>query len=182
MSRRKLGSKIEQAFSLGFAKLVGPLRASWGTKLSVAYYRRNGMRFEGHPNYISTRSWFDGTDYSLISIGEGTTISSRVSFLTHDWSLHTVGRALDYETDEVLGQIRSIEVGEYCFIGRGAILMPGVTLGRGCVVGAGSVVRGRFDDFSLIVGSPAECVGRTDDYFRKKLEGLNDQRDSAKNE
>ena len=111
------------------------------------------MKFKGDPNYISTGSWFDGTDYSLISIGEGATISSEVSFLTHDWSLHTVGRALEYQTSEVLGSIRAIVVEDYCFIGRGATLMPGVVLRRGSIVGAGAVVRGEFEEYSLIAGT-----------------------------
>lgn len=169
MRRRKFWPKVDQALSLLVASAAARLRPGWGTNLSLSYYKRHGMNIVGTPNYVSTRSWFDGTDYSLITIGHGTTISSEVSFLTHDWSLHTIGRALEYETDEVLGSIREITVGDYCFVGRGAILMPGCSLGRGCVVGAGAVVRGDIPEYSLLVGNPAEVVGRTDDYFMNKV-------------
>lgn len=168
---RSYRSKVDQLVTLTSARLLARIRPRWGTVLSVAYYKRNGLRFNGKVNYISTASWFDGTDYSLIELGAEVTISSEVSFLTHDWALHTIGKSLGVHTEEPLGRIEGITIGDYCFIGRGAILMPGTRLGKACVVGAGSVVRGDFDDYSLIVGNPATAVTRTDTYFRKKVDG-----------
>lgn len=45
-----------------------------------------------------------------------------------------------------------------CFIGYGAAIQAGTILGKHCVVGAHSVVRGIFPDYSVIVGSPARIV------------------------
>jgi len=167
---RPLRSKVDQLFSLSVAKVVARIRPRFGTAISYRFYRRNGMDFEAGVNYISTTAWFDGTDYSLISIGREVTISSDVSFLTHDWSLHTIGKSLGVHTDEPLGITKRIDVGPYCFIGRGATLMPGTKLGEACVVGAGSVVRGEFPARSLIVGNPAEVVSDTARYFNKKVD------------
>ncbi len=52
-----------------------------------------------------------------------------------------------------------IVVGEDCWIGANCVLLDGAMLGRGCVVGAGSVVRGSWPAYSVLVGNPARVVG-----------------------
>ena len=54
---------------------------------------------------------------------------------------------------------RSIEVGDYAWIATGAIVLPGVRIGRGAVVGAGAVVRVDVPDYALAVGNPATITG-----------------------
>jgi acetyltransferase-like isoleucine patch superfamily enzyme len=53
-------------------------------------------------------------------------------------------------------------VGPGSWIGAGAILLPGTTLGRNTVVGAGAVVRGTFPDHAVLAGVPARMVRRWD--------------------
>jgi acetyltransferase-like isoleucine patch superfamily enzyme len=53
---------------------------------------------------------------------------------------------------------KEIRVGEDCWIGGNAMLLPGVTIGRGCVVGAGSVVTKNVPDFTIVAGNPARIV------------------------
>lgn len=55
---------------------------------------------------------------------------------------------------------RETEIGDGCFIGYGAAIQAGTILGNHCVVGAGSVVRGKYPDYSVLVGSPARVVKR----------------------
>ena len=43
-------------------------------------------------------------------------------------------------------------------IGAGAVLLPNITLGRGSVVAAGSVVTKNVNDYTLVMGSPARCI------------------------
>lgn len=43
-------------------------------------------------------------------------------------------------------------------LGTGAILLPGVTVGRGCIVGAGAVVTRSLPDFTVAAGSPARIL------------------------
>ena len=54
--------------------------------------------------------------------------------------------------------VKETRIGENCFIGMGAAIMAGTILGKQCVVGANSVVRGNFPDYCVIVGSPAKIV------------------------
>lgn len=58
-------------------------------------------------------------------------------------------------------------IGENCFIGYGAAIQAGTILGRQCIVGANSVVRGTFPDFSVIVGAPAHIVKRYNFALKK---------------
>lgn len=55
-------------------------------------------------------------------------------------------------------KITPTQIGENCFIGMGAAIMAGTVLGRQCVVGANSVVRGKFPDYSVIAGAPAKVI------------------------
>lgn len=54
--------------------------------------------------------------------------------------------------------IKETKIGENCFIGMGAAIMAGTILGKQCIVGANSVVRGNFPDYCVIVGSPAKII------------------------
>jgi len=53
-----------------------------------------------------------------------------------------------------------VHIGEHTFIGFGVSVMPGVTLGKRCIVGTRSVVTRSFPDYSMIAGSPAKLVKR----------------------
>lgn len=51
-----------------------------------------------------------------------------------------------------------VEIGDNCFIGYRVSILPGVKLGKGCVVGSHSVVTGSFPDFTMIAGIPAKAI------------------------
>jgi acetyltransferase EpsM len=55
-----------------------------------------------------------------------------------------------------------VAVGEATLIGVGSVLLPGVEIGKNCVIGAGSVVTADVPDNSVVVGSPAHVI-RTGD-------------------
>lgn len=53
-----------------------------------------------------------------------------------------------------------VKIGKNCWIGEGVIIMPGVTIGDGCVIGAHSIVKSSIPEASIAVGSPAKVVKR----------------------
>ena len=55
-------------------------------------------------------------------------------------------------------ELRPVIIGNDCWIGQRVIILPGVHLGDGCVVGAGSVVTKSFDNNSVIAGNPARLI------------------------
>lgn len=61
------------------------------------------------------------------------------------------------------GEVEQVKLREGCWIGANCIILPGVTVGKNSVVGAGSVVTKSIPDFSVAVGSPAKVIKVIDD-------------------
>lgn len=137
------------------------------TNLYYKLLKKNGVVFQGMPNYISAKVWFDSADYTKIFLGAGITISSNVRILTHDWSPHTVRKAIGNFDEIPLGKLDGITIGDYTFVGTGTIIMPGCQIGKGVIVGAGSVVRGVVPDFSIVIGNPCRVIGDSREYVNK---------------
>ena len=51
-----------------------------------------------------------------------------------------------------------VEIGDDVWLGTNAIILPGVTISRGTIVGAGSVVTKDFPEYSVIGGNPARLI------------------------
>lgn len=115
--------------------------------------------------YISPSVVFDANDYSLISIGDATTISVDVVFLTHDYSISKGLKLIDPNLNGRF--LKPIKVGSNCFIGMRTILLPGTTLGNNVIVGAGSIVKGTFPDNVVVGGNPAKIICSTDEWAKR---------------
>lgn len=139
------------------------------TKFQYHCLKFLGTVFSGEPRYISAKVWIDGSFYNLITLGRGVTISSNVRILTHDWALDTIFQGLyGYRLPQPMGKILPVSIGEYSFIGTGSIIMPGAIIGKCCIIGAGSVVRGNVPDYSMVIGNPSIILSKkTNDYLRK---------------
>ena len=94
----------------------------------------------------------------LLEIGAHTTISGNVFITNIDHDYTEIGK-------HILKQqyiVKETKIGENCFIGYGVAIQAGTILGKQCVIGANSVVRGTFPDYCVIVGVPARIVKRYD--------------------
>ncbi len=103
------------------------------------YVRIFGMDI--HPSaQFSLSTKFDLTNPRGVHVGADSYVAFGVAVLTHDLTrgvrLHT-------------------RVGERCFIGCRSILMPGVHVGDGSIVGAGSVVTASVPPDTIVAGNPA---------------------------
>lgn len=163
----KKPGKFEKMICFTSVKLVANFKPRYATNILYYFFKKWGMQFNGRPNYISSKIWFDGTDYSLISIGKEVTMSSYIRVLTHDWALHTVAKAFDIKQDKPIGRIKGVKIGDYSFVGTGTILMPGCEIGKGCIIAAGTVVRGKIEDYSIYAGSPGQVIGDSREYLKK---------------
>lgn len=102
------------------------------------------------------------SEYSMVSIGDETTVSVDVLFVTHDGTgwLYRDERGRRY-------RYAPVTVGDRCFIGARAVLMPGVRIGSDSVVAAGAVVTQSVPAGSIVGGVPAKVIGRTSDLMAK---------------
>lgn len=100
-----------------------------------------------------------------ISIAHGVHLASHTCIYTHSSqnSIRLLGeKFIEIPATERPGYIiEKVQIGEYTFIGASSVILAGSTLGKGCIIGAGSVVKGIFPDFSVVVGNPAKIVGDT---------------------
>lgn len=115
--------------------------------------------------YIGHYSILDGT--AGLEIGDGCQIAARVSILTH--SSHISIRLFGYKyylckgTEGEGYKLGKIKIGKFTFIGTGSIITSGITIGKGCIIGANSFINSDLPDYSIAYGSPAKVVGNTMD-------------------
>jgi acetyltransferase-like isoleucine patch superfamily enzyme len=109
----------------------------------------------GHHNFIEASHH--------ITIEEGCQITNFVSITTHSShiSIRLYGDLIPQENPPKGYLIGPIKIGKYTVIGPYALIMPGTTIGKGCIVHAYSMVKGEFPDFSIIKGNPAKVIGDT---------------------
>jgi acetyltransferase-like isoleucine patch superfamily enzyme len=63
--------------------------------------------------------------------------------------------------------IQPIRIKKGCWLGQNVVIMPGVTIGEFCIIGANSVVTKSVPDKSIAVGSPARVLKRWDENNKK---------------
>ncbi len=95
-----------------------------------------------------------------IEIGDNTLIGGNVKILDNDFHPIEV-EARNADIKEKIGT-KPIKIGKNCFIGCNSIILKGTELGDGCVVGAGAVVSGKFENGCVLAGNPARVVKRMD--------------------
>ncbi len=86
---------------------------------------------------------FDKTYPRGIHVGEESYIAFEVAVLSHDMT-----RGLYLDT----------HIGKRCFVGGRSIIMPGVHIGDGSIIGAGSVVTKDIPSYCIAVGNPAKVI------------------------
>ena len=53
---------------------------------------------------------------------------------------------------------KDVKIGDGCWIGEKVIILPGVSIGEKCIIGAGSVVTKSVPNYSIVVGNPAKII------------------------
>lgn len=107
-----------------------------------------------------------------LKIGEGCQIGFFTGLFTHSShaAIRLYGRAYVTTPEKAAYFTAPVEIGAYSFVGAHATLLPGTKIGRGCLVSAGSLVRGEFPDFAILAGAPAKVVGDTRELDAPLLE------------
>jgi maltose O-acetyltransferase len=134
------------------------IRGDW----TVEWYQARGMRI-GENVYIGRGTTFDTGFLQLISVGDHTTISAGVEVLAHDAAMR---RHVGYT------RIEPVDIGQRVYIGIGAIILPGVTIGDDAVVGAGSVVTKDVPPASVAAGNPARVIKTTEELARQHRDAM----------
>lgn len=122
--------------------------------LRVPIHRLRGVSI-GERVRISTEVILETAYPEWISIGDDVQIGVRTTVLAHIHALPPEFGSQDEREDYV-----SVRIEDEVNIGPGCIVLPNVTIGRGSVVTAGSVVTRAVPPMTMVRGNPAEPVAR----------------------
>lgn len=132
---------------------------------SIGLAKKEGLIIEPGVSIMGGVSF--GTEPYLIHLHENCRISIGVTFITHDggtWAFRN-----DNEKYKHVIKYGKIEVGEYSFVGARTTILPGVTIGNHCVIGAGSLVNKDIPSGTVYAGVPAKYICTTEEYAEKCL-------------
>jgi len=149
------------------------------TRISSTALLSNSNRISIEDNcWIWHHSILDGGNG--IRIGKGVHIGAWVGIFTHSGhiAIRLYGEHyIRVDADDRVGYERGpVIIGDYTFIGAGAKILPGVTIGNGCIICTGAVVTKDVPDHSIAAGSPARVIGSAVDLDKKFME-LDDVRE-----
>ena len=120
---------------------------------TIFYVKQNARVIIGESCGIS------GTSFCAresIVVGDRVQIGANCKIMDNDMhSLDPQDRAYDNRNTI---KTSPVVIGDDCFIGANSILLKGTTLGKNVIVGAGSVVHGKFPDNVIIAGNPAKII------------------------
>lgn len=133
--------------SSSFSNMVGLYQrtiivARYGGKVSIG----SGCGISGSTIYAMKE----------IAIGDNVLIGGNCKIIDNDFHPLQASLRINQRVEDI--RKRPIVIGDGCFIGANSIILKGTTLGKNCVVGAGSVVSGSFPDNVIIAGNPAKII------------------------
>lgn len=142
------------------------------------FYRAVGIKIaKGSTIHMNATFYYPGN----ISIGDDTIVGEGVVLDGRD--ILKIGNHVDIASEVMIyncehniedenfsAQCGKVTIEDYVFIGPRAIILPGITIGRGAVVGAGAVVTKDVPPFAIAGGVPAKIIGeRKNKELRYKL-------------
>ncbi len=148
--------------------LRGKKYIDFGTNLSIG----RGCRIDAFNNGCNKQSLKFGenvqlNDYNHIVAMDSVSIGDNVLMASHIFisdNSHGSYKGDENDSNPEIPPMRRdyqtapIVIGNNCWICEDVMIMPGTFIGKGCVIGAHSIVRGRIPDYSIAVGNPAKVV------------------------
>lgn len=123
------------------------------------YARLIGVKLGSNCLVYRTVEW--SSEPYLITIGNNVQLTKGVAIHTHGGA-HAVRRCIP-EFD-VFGKVI---IKDWAYIGAHAQIMPGVTIGEGAIVAAGSIVTKSVPDGMVAGGNPAKILCSVEEYFER---------------
>lgn len=137
---------IRMLYLKGYLAEVGE-----GTTVQMGCRFLNGRKVHlGPRNVINFGCLFDGRHYQ-IRTGADVSIGPEATILT-------LGH--DPQSPDFADRGGDVIIGNHVWIAYRSIILPGVTIGEGAVIGAGSVVTRNVEPYTIMAGVPAKEIGK----------------------
>ena len=136
-------SRIKRIFFIWLSNFL-PLRGHQRYRLT----KLRGVNIKGKC-FIYKNVYFDSVAPHLITIEKGVTITQNTTILTHYLNPNIPGRHYDY------GEVHIVED---AFIGCNTTICNSVTIGKGAIIGAGSIVTKDIPPYQVWAGNPARYI------------------------
>lgn len=162
--------KVFFVFYRGMIKQIDGFSPRLYMKMYNGYLKKIGVVLEGTPRYIHPSVKFDGKGYNKTFLGHDVVISRETLLLNHDYSIACGFRSIGENVEREAFWLKEIRIGDNTFVGANVSILPGTVIGTNCIIGTGSVIKGRIPDGSVVLGNPAKIVGRTQEWIMKKKE------------
>lgn len=114
--------------------------------------------------------------YGTCNIGKYVMMGEDVTIITRN---HQYSRTDIPMMHQGFGDEKTVEIEDDCWIGDRVIILPGVHIGRGCVIGAGSVVTKDLSEYSIVAGVPARVIRNRKNEINERGETVCFQSGSA---
>lgn len=137
------------------ARLLGVLFSNCGKNVVIMNsftFRSPNNILIGNNTFINYGCFLDGS--GGLMIGNDCQLAQNVSIFTAN---HIFERSDIPIKDQGYAR-KSVKIGDDIWIGANVIILPGVKIGRGCVIGAGAVVTKSIPAWSVVGGIPAKIL------------------------
>lgn len=149
---RSIGSVLKGIWTHSLSILT---MFSFPYQVTVALHRMRGVKI-GKQSHVARGVILDERNPELIEIGNGVAVTSGVMILCHQRDLTEYKPGM-YAMHCPFKEGKVI-VKDGAHLGIGSIIMPGVTIGEGAIIGAGSVVTRNIPPYCVAVGAPARVI------------------------
>lgn len=129
-------------------------------EFAVFMKRHGGLHSVGED--VSINIGVNITDPAYVRIGNNCALSA-CTLLGHDGVIRILNNAYGKKLDSV----GKIDIRDNSFVGHGAIVMPGITIGPNSIVSAGSVVTKDVPPGMIVGGVPGKVIGTTEDLVTR---------------
>ena len=136
------------------------IRAFWARRIATNCGKN--INIEKHAHFTPELSIGDNSGIGIrcemngpVFIGKNVMMGPEVIVYTHN---HEFSRTDIPMNQQGKGKTDPVYIDDDVWIGRRAMILPGVHIGRGSIIGAGAVVSKSIPEFSVAVGVPAKVV------------------------
>jgi len=152
LANRVVGGMPGHALRRAFYRAVLGWEIAPGATINTGLqlYGGRGRVFIGRNSTIQIGCLFAGVGMADLRIGDNVAIAYRtvIALGSHDV------RSPGFEA-----VVAPVTIGDYVFLGSNVVVLPGVTIGEGAVVAAGSVIAKDVPPYAIVAGNPAQVVG-----------------------